>query len=95
MPAFQAIRKTFCAKSLALIRGERFGATIRFGGDGLSVLTAEPARQWDAVVLVQYPHRSAFKNTIDDPEYQVAFKLGISAIAEIVLQPLKRIDGLT
>lgn len=72
----------------------RFGAKILFGGDGLPVLTTGQAQEWDAVVLVQYPRRSAFKNMISDPEYQIAFKVGQAAIADIVLQPLKRIDGL-
>ena len=72
----------------------RFGAKILFGGDGLPVLTTGQAHGWDAVVLVQYPQRSTFRAMITDPEYQVAFKLGVSAIAEIALQPLKPVDGL-
>lgn len=71
----------------------RFGAKILFGGDGLPVLTEGQAQGWDAVVLVQYPRRSTFKEMVSDPEYQVAFKVGVSAIADIVLQPLKHIDG--
>jgi uncharacterized protein (DUF1330 family) len=72
----------------------RFGARILFGGDGLPVLTEGQAEAWDVVVLVQYPRRSAFKEMVADPEYQVAFKVGVSAIADIVLQPLKPVDGL-
>ncbi|WOH50117.1 DUF1330 domain-containing protein [Bradyrhizobium sp. sBnM-33] len=72
----------------------RFGAKILFGGDGLPVLTTGQAQEWDAAVLVQYPRRSAFKNMIDDPEYHKAFKIGVAAISDIVLQPLKRIDSL-
>lgn len=72
----------------------RFGAKILFGGDGLPALTAGQAQGWDAAVLVQYPRRSAFKKMIEDPDYQVAFKVGIAAIADIVLQPLKPIDRL-
>jgi uncharacterized protein (DUF1330 family) len=72
----------------------RFGARILFGGDGLPVLTEGQAQGWDAVVLVRYPHRSAFQTMVADPEYQVAFKVGVSAIAEITLQPLKAIEGL-
>lgn len=72
----------------------RFGAKILFGGDGLPVLTEGEAQEWDAVVFVQYPGRSTFKDMIADPEYQVAFKVGISAIADIVLQPLKPITSL-
>lgn len=72
----------------------RFGSKILFGGDGLPVLTTGQTQGWDAVVLVQYPHRSAFKAMVADPEYQIAFKIGVSAIADIALQPLKSIDGL-
>jgi uncharacterized protein (DUF1330 family) len=72
----------------------RFGAKILFGGDGLPVLTTGQAQEWDAAVLVQYPRRSAFKTMIDDPEYHIAFQVGAAAIADIVLQPLKLIDGL-
>ena len=66
----------------------RFGAKILFGGEGLPVLTTGEARAWDAVVLVQYPRRSAFKAMVDDSEYQRAFQVGQSAIADIVLQPI-------
>ena len=73
----------------------RFGAKILFAGDGLPVLTTGTADGWDAVVLVQYPRRSAFKAMVNDPEYQVAFQVGQAAIADIVLQPLKRLERLT
>jgi uncharacterized protein (DUF1330 family) len=73
---------------------DRFGAKILFSGNGLPVLTTGQAQAWDAVVLVQYPRRSAFKNMVGDPEYQIAFQVGRSAIAEIVLQPLKHFDPL-
>lgn len=72
----------------------RFGAKILFGGDGLPVLTTGEARAWDAVALVQYPRRSAFKAMVDDPDYQAAFQVGQSAIADIVLQPFKRFASL-
>jgi uncharacterized protein (DUF1330 family) len=72
----------------------RFGAKVLFGGDGLPVLTTGQEQGWDAAVLVQYPRRSAFKDMVGDPEYQVAFKVGAAAIADIVLQPLKHFDQL-
>jgi len=72
----------------------RFGARILFRGDGLEVLTTGDVEGWDAVLLVQYPRRSAFKEMIEDPEYQDAFQVGKSALADIVLQPLKISDGL-
>lgn len=72
----------------------RFGARILFGGDGSPVLTTGDAKAWDAVALVQYPRRSAFKAMVDDPEYQAAFQVGQAAIADIVLQPFRRFDTL-
>lgn len=67
----------------------RFGAKILFSGDGLPVLTEGDAQQWDAVTVVEYPRRAAFRDMVADPEYQIAFKVGETAIADIVLQPLK------
>ncbi len=68
---------------------DRFGAKILFRGDGLPVLTDGEVKEWDAVLLVQYPQRSAFKAMVDDPDYQEAFRIGKSALLDIVLQPLK------
>lgn len=73
----------------------RVGAKILFSGDGLPLLTAGQAEQWDAVTVVQYPHRSSFRDMVGDPQYQIAFKVGEAAIADIVLQPLKHFGGLT
>jgi hypothetical protein len=38
---------------------------------------------------VEYPRPTAFREMVNDPEYQVAFEVGKSALADIVLQPLK------
>jgi uncharacterized protein (DUF1330 family) len=67
----------------------RFGARIFFRGDGLNVLTTGDVKGWDTALLVQYPTKTAFKEMVEDPEYQVAFQVGKSALADIVLQPLK------
>jgi uncharacterized protein (DUF1330 family) len=67
----------------------RFGARILLGGEGLPVLTTGDESGWDAVVLVEYPRRSAFKAMVDDADYQQAFQVGSSALADIVLQPLR------
>lgn len=72
----------------------RYGARILYGGYGLPVLTQGDIHGWDVVLMVQYPNRAAFKAMIADPEYQVAFKVGASAIADIVLQPMKAVEGL-
>jgi uncharacterized protein (DUF1330 family) len=70
----------------------RFGAKILFRGDGLPILTDGEVKMWDAVLLVQYPGRAAFMAMVEDPEYQVAFQVGKSALADIVLQPLKQTE---
>ena len=70
----------------------RFGAQVLFKGDGHQVLTAGDAQSWDAVVLVRYPRRAAFKAMVADAEYQKAFEVGKSALADIVLQPLTPSD---
>jgi uncharacterized protein (DUF1330 family) len=67
----------------------RFGARILFGGDGLPVLTTGSQTGWDAVLLVEYPRRAAFAEMVDDSDYQQAFQVGASAVADIVLQPIK------
>ncbi|MDS7596302.1 DUF1330 domain-containing protein [Agrobacterium tumefaciens] len=72
----------------------RFGARILFRGDGLPILTDGRVEMWDAVLLVQYPGRAAFQAMVEDPEYQIAFQVGKSALADIVLQPLKESDTL-
>ncbi|WP_337268549.1 DUF1330 domain-containing protein [Oryzifoliimicrobium ureilyticus] len=72
----------------------RFGAKILLGGDALALLTLGEKDGWDAVLLVEYPERSAFKAMIGDPEYQRAFKVGESALADIMLQPVKLFDNL-
>ncbi|MBY5827387.1 DUF1330 domain-containing protein [Rhizobium leguminosarum] len=72
----------------------RFGAKILFRGNGLPILTEGETRMWDAVLLVQYPGRAAFKAMVDDAEYQHAFPVGASALADIVLQPLTMADDL-
>jgi uncharacterized protein (DUF1330 family) len=65
-----------------------------FRGDGLDVLTTGPVEGWDAVLLVQYPRRTAFREMVEDAEYQKAFEVGKSALADIVLQPLQISKGL-
>ncbi|MFK0335329.1 DUF1330 domain-containing protein [Rhizobium sp. NPDC090275] len=72
----------------------RFGARILFRGDGLDVLTTGQVEGWDAVLLVQYPRRTAFREMVEDAEYQKAFEVGKSALADIILQPLQIAKGL-
>lgn len=68
---------------------ERFGAAIIFAGRGLPALTEGDNLGWDFIVLVQYPQRSVFNHMVQDAQYQAVFQIGASAIADIVLQPMK------
>lgn len=72
----------------------RFGAEILFSGDGMAALTEGTDKGWDAIAVVQYPNRAAFQSMVADQDYQAAFKVGASAIADIVLQPMKHFNGL-
>lgn len=68
---------------------KRFGAEILFSGDGLPGLSAGHGRDWEALTLVRYPNRAAFKGMIADADYQAAFQVGAAAIEEIMLQPFR------
>lgn len=72
----------------------RYDVKVVFGGDGLPILSAGSESGWDAIVLVRYPNRSAFKAMVADPEYQVAFQVGVSAIADIALQPMHYMNDI-
>ncbi|MFJ5953273.1 DUF1330 domain-containing protein [Streptomyces noursei] len=66
---------------------ERVGATILYYGLGSTPVVAEPGQDWDAVLLVSYPSRSAFCTMVRDDEYQRGTQLRTSAVTEAVLQP--------
>jgi hypothetical protein len=77
-----------------LRNNERTGDCFRCAIPGnvlvrLGAAPREKAKGWDDVLLVQYPTRTAFTEMVEDSEYQVAFQAGKSALADIVLQPLK------
>ena len=65
---------------------ERYGAEVIYFGDGSTVLVAEPGQEWDAVVLVRYPHREAFSRMVADPDYHEISHLRSAALSEAVLQ---------
>jgi uncharacterized protein (DUF1330 family) len=49
---------------------QRVGATLRYGGAEQAVIVGEADRRdWDAIVLVQYPTPGAFLEMISDPDY--------------------------
>jgi uncharacterized protein (DUF1330 family) len=80
----RALRETFLP---------RYGAEVIYAGDGDRALVAEDGQQWDAVVLVRYPSRTAFSRMVADPEYQEVTRLRTAALHEAVLQPTRAWPG--
>ena len=74
----EALRSTFLP---------RYGGEVVYAGDGATPLVAEAGQEWDAVLLVRYPSRTAFSRMVADPEYQEVTGLRTRALTEAVLQP--------
>jgi uncharacterized protein (DUF1330 family) len=48
---------------------EERGGRLLWSGKAQQVLIGDPAADWDVVLLVQYPSRSAFIAMVSSPEY--------------------------
>jgi uncharacterized protein (DUF1330 family) len=64
----------------------KYGAEVLYAGDGSTSLVAESGQDWDAVLLVRYPSRSAFSQMVADPDYHEVTGLRTEALQEAVLQ---------
>lgn len=64
----------------------RYGAEVVYAGSGSTALVAEDGQSWDAVVIVRYPDRAAFRRMVADPEYLEVTRLRTEALSETVLQ---------
>jgi uncharacterized protein (DUF1330 family) len=53
---------------------EARGGKLLWSGRGEQILIGDPAEDWDAVILVQYPSRKAFIEMVTAPEYDEAHK---------------------
>lgn len=60
---------------------------LRFRPDGGRALVAETGQDWDMVVLVRYPSRTAFADMVRSSEYAALAHLRNEALVETVLQP--------
>lgn len=74
------------AEALAATFLPRYGGEVIYAGDGSTAVVAEAGQDWDAVLLVRYPSRSAFSQMVADPEYQKVTALRSGALTEAVLQ---------
>ena len=63
------------------------GGQVLYFGEGTAALVAEVGQGWDAVLLVRYPGRDAFRRMISNPDYQRITHLRREALVEAVLQP--------
>ncbi|MDX8056640.1 DUF1330 domain-containing protein [Lentzea sp. BCCO 10_0798] len=64
----------------------RYGGEIIYAGTCSTVLVAEKGENWDAVIIVRYPDRTAFSRMVADPDYQEVTRLRTQALTEAVLQ---------
>jgi uncharacterized protein (DUF1330 family) len=64
----------------------RVGGELLYAGTGSTSLVAEAGQEWDAVLLVRYPDRTAFRQMVTNPEYQKITRLRTAALKEAVLQ---------
>ena len=80
-----ALRDTYLAK---------YGAELLYVGLGSTTLVAEAGQDWDAVLIVRYPSRSAFSQMVADPDYQQFTHFRTEALTEAVLQATIPVDSL-
>ena len=65
---------------------ERVGGSVVYVGDCSTAVVAPEGWDWDAVLLVRYPSRTAFSQMVADPEYQQITGLRTQALDNAVLQ---------
>ena len=75
------------AEALSTTFLPRYGGEVVYAGNSGTPLVAEHGQDWDMVLLVRYPTRSAFSRMVADPEYQQVTHLRTEALVEAVLQP--------
>ena len=72
---------------------QRVNGEVLYFGSAQTPLVPDTETQWDAVMLVKYPSRSAFLEMVGDPEYQKISKLRTAALKDAVLQPTQPWTG--
>jgi len=70
---------------------ERVGGSIVYAGDCGDPLVAPESHEWDSVLLIEYPSRTAFLEMVKDPDYQQITGLRTRGLSAAVLQPTKRL----
>ena len=74
---------------------EARGGKVLWAGRADQILIGDPNENWDQVILVEYPSRSAFLDMVSQPEYQDAHTHRESGLERSVLIACTpRLDGL-
>ena len=66
---------------------DEVGGSVVYAGRLATPLVAPETHDWDAVLLVRYPDRTAFSRMVADPDYQQITHLRTEALRVAVLQP--------
>jgi uncharacterized protein (DUF1330 family) len=72
---------------------EEVGGEVVFAGDCSTVLVAPDAHEWDAMLIVRYPSRSAFAEMVRNPGYQETTHMRTEALDDAVLQVTEAWDA--
>jgi uncharacterized protein (DUF1330 family) len=65
---------------------EIVGAEVLYMGECSTALVAPEGYEWDAVLVVRYPSRTAFSRMVSNHDYQEITSLRTDALEEAVLQ---------
>ena len=74
---------------------EARGGKVLWSGRGEQILIGDPAQDWDAVILVQYPSRKAFIEMVTTPEYDEAHKHREQGLERTMLVACSSMDDRT
>src|SRR3569833_1370201 len=70
----------------------KVGGELTYAGIAGDALVAEDGQAWDAIVIVKYPRRDAFRQMVMDPGYQAITHLRTSPL-RVHAQPARPIDA--
>jgi len=65
---------------------DKVGAKLIYAGDCSTALVAPEGHEWDALLVVRYPSRTAFLEMVKDPDYQAITHLRTEGLEAAVLQ---------
>lgn len=76
--------REYSVKALPFL--ESVGARVLYSGTLSTALISPDDWEWDSILLVEYPSRTAFSRMVADPEYQAITGLRTAGLDAAVLQ---------